>query len=203
MKKLMLSLLLFILLPSVVLASSKTVSFNVSFEDASFMDSIDKIYVNYTDKSETEYSVTLEKTDNYFYTYNEYDDTDIEKVSVSFDNPTFKGTSSVIKGTNEYNISINIEKDNNEEIFIGGSTQSTTTTTTTTTTTNTTTTSNVLTTTALTTTKNNMIETGLSESQVKSNKVIKTIFMTFAIIALIIVVIFALQAIIKIVNANK
>ncbi len=203
MKKLMLSLLLFILLPSVVLASSKTVSFNVSFEDASFMDSIDKIYVNYTDKSETEYSVTLEKTDNYFYTYNEYDGTDIEKVSVSFDNPTFKGTSSVIKGTNEYNISINIEKDNNEEIFIGGSTQSTTTTTTTTTTTNTTTTSNVLTTTALTTTKNNMIETGLSESQVKSNKVIKTIFMTFAIIALIIVVIFALQAIIKIVNANK
>ena len=200
MKKLMLSLLLFILLPSVVLASSKTVSFNVSFEDASFMDSIDKIYVNYTDKSETEYSVTLEKTDNYFYTYNEYDGTDIEKVSVSFDNPTFKGTSSVIKGTNEYNISINIEKDNNEEIFIGGSTQSTNIPTTTNTTT---TTSNVLTTTALTTTKKNMIETGLSESQVKSNKVIKTIFMTFAIIALIIVVIFALQAIIKIVNANK
>ena len=200
MRKLMLSLLLFILLPSVVLASSKTVSFNVSFEDASYMDSIDKIYVNYTDKSETEYSVTLEKTNNYFYTYNEYDGTDIEKVSVSFDNPTFKGTSSVIKGTNEYNISINIEKDNNEEIFIGGSTQSTNTTATTNTTT---TTSNVLTTTALTTTKKNMIETGLSESQVKSNKVIKTIFMTFAIIALIIVVIFALQAIIKIVNANK
>lgn len=199
MKKLMLSLLLFILLPSVVLASSKTVSFNVSFEDASYMDSINKIYVNYTDKSETEYSVTLEKTNNYFYTYNEYDGTDIEKVNVSFDNPTFKGTSSVIKGTNEYNISINVEKDSNEEIFIGGSTQSTTTTTTT----NRTTTSNVLTTTALTTIKKNMIETGLSESQVKSNKVIKTIFTFFLIIALIIVVIFALQAIIKIVNANK
>lgn len=202
MKKILLSLLLFILLPSVALASSKTVSFNVSFEDASYMDNIEKIYVNYTDRSETEYSVTLEKVNNFYYSYNEYDGSDIEKVNVSFDNPSYKGTSSVIKGTNEYNISINIEKDNssNEEIFIGGNTQPATTTTNPVTQT---TTINTYTTTVTTTTKTSVIETGLLESQVKSNKVIKTIFMFFLIIGLIVVVIFALHAIIKIVNANK
>lgn len=202
MKKLMLGLLLFVLLPSVVLASSKTVSFNVSFEDTSYMDNIEKIYVNYTDKSETEYSVTLEKANNFYYSYNEYDGSDIEKVNVSFDNSSYKGTSSVIKGTNEYNISINVEKDNssNEEIFIGGNTQPTTTTTNPITQT---TTSNTYTTTVTTTTKTSVIESGLLESQAKSNKIIKTIFMIFVVIALIVVVIFALHAIIKIVNANK
>lgn len=202
MKKILLSLLLFILLPSVALASSKTVIFNVSFEDASYMDNIEKIYVNYTDRSETEYSVTLEKANNFYYSYNEYDGTDIEKVNVSFDNPSYKGTSSVIKGTNEYNISINVEKDNssNEEIFIGGNTQPTTTTTNPITQT---TTSNTYTTTVPTTTKTSVIESGLLESQAKSNKIIKTIFMVFVVIALIVVVIFALHAIIKIVNANK
>ena len=202
MKKLLLSLLLFVLLPSVALASSKTVSFNVSFEDVSYMNNIEKIYVNYTDRSENEYSVTLEKTNNFYYSYNEYDGTDIEKVSVSFDNPSYKGVSSVIKGTNEYNISISVEKDNNnnEEIFIGGNSQPTTTTT------NpvpSTTTSNIISTTVLTTTKTNVIESGLLESQAKSNKIIRTIFMIFATITLIIVVIFVLHAIIKIVNANK
>lgn len=202
MKKLMLGLLLFVLLPSVVLASSKTVSFNVSFEDTSYMDNIEKIYVNYTDKSETEYSVTLEKANNFYYSYNEYDGSDIEKVNVSFDNPSYKGTSSVIKGVNEYNISINVEKDNNsnEEIFIGGNTQPTTTTTNPITQT---TTINTYTTTVTTTTKTSVIENGLLESQAKSNKIIKTIFMIFVVIALIVVVIFALHAIIKIVNANK
>lgn len=203
MKKILLSLLLFILLPSVVLASSKTVIFNVSFEDASYMDNIEKIYVNYTDRSETEYSVTLEKANNFYYSYNEYDGSDIEKVNVSFDNPSYKGTSSVIKGTNEYNISINVEKDNNsnEEIFIGGNTQPTPTTTNPITQT---TTSNTYTTTVPTTTKKtSVIESGLLESQAKSNKIIKTIFMVFVVIALIVVVIFALHAIIKIVNANK
>lgn len=202
MKKILLGLLLFILLPSVVLASSKTVIFNVSFEDASYMDNIEKIYVNYTDRSETEYSVTLEKANNFYYSYNEYDGSDIEKVNVSFDNPSYKGTSSVIKETNEYNISINVEKDNsgNEEIFIGGNTQPTTTTTNPITQT---TTSNTYTTTVPTTTKTSVIESGLLESQAKSNKIIKTIFMVFVVIALIVVVIFALHAIIKIVNANK
>ena len=199
MKKILLSsLLLFVLLPSVVLASSKTVSFSASFEDASDMDNIEKIYVNYTDRSETEYSVTLEKANNFYYSYNEYDGTDIEKVNVSFDNPSYKGTSSVIKGVNEYNISINVEKDNNsnEEIFIGGNTQPTITTTTPITQT---TNSNTYTTTK----KTSVIESGLLESQAKSNKIIKTIFMVFVVIALIVVVIFALHAIIKIVNANK
>ena len=203
MKKILLILLLFILLPSVVLASSKTVIFNVSFEDTSYMDNIEKIYVNYTDRSEIEYSVTLEKANNFYYSYNEYDGSDIEKVNVSFDNPSYKGTSSVIKGTNEYNISINVEKDNSsdEEIFIGGNTQPTTTTTNPITQT---TTSNTYTTTVPTTTKKtSVIESGLLESQAKSNKIIKTIFMVFVVIALIVVVIFALHAIIKIVNANK
>lgn len=203
MKKILLSsLLLFVLLPSVVLASSKTVSFSASFEDASDMDNIEKIYVNYTDRSETEYSVTLEKANNFYYSYNEYDGTDIEKVNVSFDNPSYKGTSSVIKGVNEYNISINVEKDNNsnEEIFIGGNTQPTITTTTPITQT---TTSNTYTTTVSTTKKTSVIESGLLESQAKSNKIIKNIFMVFVVIALIVVVIFALHAIIKIVNANK
>ena len=204
MKKILLSLLLFVLLPSVVLASSKNVSFNVSFEDASYMDSIDKIYVNYTDKSETEYSVTLEKANNYYYTYNEYDGTDIEKVNVSFENSTFKATSSIIKGNNEYNITINVEKNdgNNEEIFIGGSNQTTTTTTTTTTPITQTTTNNQMTTSS-SIIKTRVAESGLLESQVKSNKIIKNIFMVFAAIALIVVVIFSLHAIIKIVNSNK
>lgn len=204
MKKILLSLLLFVLLPSVALASSKTVSFNVSFEDTSYMDSIDKIYVNYTDKSETEYSVTLEKANNYYYIYNEYDGTDIEKVNVSFENSTFKGTSSIIKGNNEYNITINVEKNdgNNEEIFIGGNNQTTTTTTTTTIPITQTTTNNQMTTSS-STIKTRVAESGLLESQVKSNKIIKNIFMFFAAIALIVVVIFSLYAIIKIVNANK
>lgn len=204
MKKILLSLLLFILLPSVALASSKTVNFNVSFEDASYMDNIDKIYVNYTDKSETEYSVTLEKANNYYYTYNEYDGTDIEKVNVSFENSTFKGASSIIKGNNEYNITINVEKNdgNNEEIFIGGNNQ-TTTPTTTTTTPITQTTTNYQMTTSSSTIKTRVAESGLLEAQVKSNKIIKNVFMFFAAIALIVVVIFSLYAIIKIVNANK
>lgn len=201
MKKILLGLLLFILLPSVALASSKTVNFNVSFEDASYMDSIDKIYVNYTDKSETEYSVTLEKANNYYYTYNEYDGTDIEKVNVSFENSIFKGTSSIIKGNNEYNITINVEKNdgNNEEIFIGGNNQTTTTTTTPITQT----TTNYQMTTSSSTIKTRVAESGLLESQVKSNKIIKNVFMFFAAIVLIVVVIFSLYAIIKIVNANK
>ena len=159
------------------------------------------IYVYYTDKSENEYSVTLKKENNYAYSYNLYDGSDISRVKVTFDQNDVDGESSILKTNDGYNIYIDIVNKGNSQIIIQNDDKTTTTTT------------QVISTQATKaaasgTKQNNEIKTTVTTSskiyqETKQNKVIRSIYIIIAAILCFFAAIFVIVGIIKIVNANK
>lgn len=192
MKKILLTLLL--LIPSIVLADNNVVTIDASFDEDVDYYSINDIQVLYTDMSEEEYSITLTRENNYHYSYDLYDGSDILKVNAILNNDELSYETSVEKLDNGYLIHINIIKkekseyikDNNtsEDIVINEST------TTTTTKVNTTTTK-------VTTTKK------IEFTEEETNNFIRIIFIISMCILGIFVLLFIGYATIKIVNANK
>ncbi len=192
-------ILCLISVPTICLAAGRNVTFDVNFEDVD-SSSINNIYVYYTDKSESEYSITLKKENNYFYSYDLYNGSDILRVSVLFDQNDLYGESSIVKTDNGYNIHINVKSQGSNEIIINNTPTTVATTTTTTTAngqTSTTTQQNQTITTIQT-------ETTTSKTkEEKQNQMIKNAYIFILIVAGIFVIIFLGYATIKIVNANK
>lgn len=200
-KKLIIFIICLFSFPTFCFAENKKVEFFVKFADDVNSASIENIYVYYTDKSENEYSVTLKKENNYAYSYNLYDGSDITRVKVTFDQNDVDGESSILKTNDGYNIYIDIVNKGNSQIIIQNDDKTTTTTT------------QVISTQATTTaasgtTRNNEIKTTSSTSskiyqETKQNKVIRSIYIIIAAILCFFAAIFVIVGIIKIVNANK
>lgn len=200
-KKLIIFIICLFSFPTFCFAENKKVEFFVKFAADVNSASIENIYVYYTDKSENEYSVTLKKENNYAYSYNLYDGSDISRVKVTFDQNDVDGESSILKTNDGYNIYIDIVNKGNSQIIIQNDDKTTTTT------------SQVISTQATTTaasgtTRNNEIKTTSSTSskiyqETKQNKVIRSIYIIIAAILCFFAAIFVIVGIIKIVNANK
>lgn len=200
-KKLIIFIICLFSFPTFCFAENKKVEFFVKFAADVNSASIENIYVYYTDKSENEYSVTLKKENNYAYSYNLYDGSDISRVKVTFDQNDVDGESSILKTNDGYNIYIDIVNKGNSQIIIQNDDKTTTTTT------------QVISTQATKaaasgTTQNNEIKTTSSTSskiyqETKQNKVIRSIYIIIAAILCFFAAIFVIVGIIKIVNANK
>ena len=200
-KKLIIFIICLFSFPTFCFAENKKVEFFVKFADDVNSASIENIYVYYTDKSENEYSVTLKKENNYAYSYNLYDGSDITRVKVTFDQNDVDGESSILKTNDGYNIYIDIVNKGNSQIIIKNDDKTTTTTT------------QVISAQATTvaasgTTQNNEIKTTVTTSskiyqETKQNKVIRSIYIIIAAILCFFAAIFVIVGIIKIVNANK
>lgn len=200
-KKLIIFIICLFSFPTFCFAENKKVEFFVKFAADVNSASIENIYVYYTDKSENEYSVTLKKENNYAYSYNLYDGSDISRVKVTFDQNDVNGESSILKTNDGYNIYIDIVNKGGSQIIIQNDDKTTTTTT------------QVISTQATTTaasgtTQNNEIKTTVTTSskiyqETKQNKVIRSIYIIIAAILCFFAAIFVIVGIIKIVNANK
>lgn len=200
-KKLIIFIICLFSFPTFCFAENKKVEFFVKFAADVNSASIENIYVYYTDKSENEYSVTLKKENNYAYSYNLYDGSDISRVKVTFDQNDVDGESSILKTNDGYNIYIDIVNKGNSQIIIQNDDKTTTTTT------------QVISTQATKaaasgTTQNNEIKTTVTTSSkiyqdTKQNKVIRSIYIIIAAILCFFAAIFVIVGIIKIVNANK
>ena len=200
-KKLIIFIICLFSFPTFCFAENKKVEFFVKFADDVNSASIENIYVYYTDKSENEYSFTLKKENNYAYSYNLYDGSDITRVKVTFDQNDVDGESSILKTNDGYNIYIDIVNKGNSQIIIQNDDKTTTTTT------------QVISTQATTTAasgtiQNNEIKTTVTTSskiyqETKQNKVIRSIYIIIAAILCFFAAIFVIVGIIKIVNANK
>lgn len=200
-KKFMIFIICLFSFPTFCFAENKKVEFFVKFAADVNSASIENIYVYYTDKSENEYSVTLKKENNYAYSYNLYDGSDISRVKVTFDQNDVDGESSILKTNDGYNIYIDIVNKGNSQIIIQNDDKTTTTTT------------QVISTQATTTaasgtTQNNETKTTVTTSgkiyqETKQNKVIRSIYIIIAAILCFFAAIFVIVGIIKIVNANK
>ena len=200
-KKLLIFIICLFSFPTFCFAENKKVEFFVKFAADVNSASIENIYVYYTDKSENEYSVTLKKENNYAYSYNLYDGSDISRVKVTFDQNDVDGESSILKTNDGYNIYIDIVSKGNSQIIIHNDDKTTTTTT------------QVISTQATTTaasgtTQNNETKTTVTTSskiyqETKQNKVIRSIYIIIAAILCFFAAIFVIVGIIKIVNANK
>lgn len=200
-KKLIIFIICLFSFPTFCFAENKKVEFFVKFAADVNSASIENIYVYYTDKSENEYSVTLKKENNYAYSYNLYDGSDISRVKVTFDQNDVDGESSILKTNDGYNIYIDIVNKGNSQIIIQNDDKTTTTTT------------QVISTQATKaaasgTTQNNEIKTTVTTSskiyqETKQNKVIRSIYIIIAAILCFFAAIFVIVGIIKIVNANK
>lgn len=200
-KKLIIFIICLFSFPTFCFAENKKVEFFVKFAADVNSASIENIYVYYTDKSENEYSVTLKKENNYAYSYNLYDGSDISRVKVTFDQNDVDGESSILKTNDGYNIYIDIVNKGNSQIIIQNDDKTTTTTTQVNKT-------QATTTAASGTTRNNEIKTTSSTSskiyqETKQNKVIRSIYIIIAAILCFFAAIFVIVGIIKIVNANK
>ena len=200
-KKLIIFIICLFSFPTFCFAENKKVEFFVKFADDVNSASIENIYVYYTDKSENEYSVTLKKENNYAYSYNLYDGSDITRVKVTFDQNDVNGESSILKTNDGYNIYIDIVNKGNSQIIIQNDDKITTTTTQVIST-------QATTTAASETTQNNEIKTTVTTSskiyqETKQNKVIRSIYIIIAAILCFFAAIFVIVGIIKIVNANK
>lgn len=200
-KKMLIFIICLFSFPTFCFAENKKVEFFVKFAADVNSASIENIYVYYTDKSENEYSVTLKKENNYAYSYNLYDGSDISRVKVTFDQNDVDGESSILKTNDGYNIYIDIVNKGNSQIIIQNDDKTTTTTT------------QVISTQATTTaasgtTQNNETKTTVTTSskiyqETKQNKVIRSIYIIIAAILCFFAAIFVIVGIIKIVNANK
>lgn len=200
-KKLIIFIICLFSFPTFCFAENKKVEFFVKFAADVNSASIENIYVYYTDKSENEYSVTLKKENNYAYSYNLYDGSDITRVKVTFDQNDVDGESSILKTNDGYNIYIDIVNKGNSQIIIQNDDKTTTTTT------------QVISTQATKaaasgTKQNNEIKTTVTTSskiyqETKQNKVIRSIYIIIAAILCFFAAIFVIVGIIKIVNANK
>lgn len=200
-KKLIIFIICLFSFPTFCFAENKKVEFFVKFAADVNSASIENIYVYYTDKSENEYSVTLKKENNYAYSYNLYDGSDISRVKVTFDQNDVDGESSILKTNDGYNIYIDIINKGNSQIIIQNDDKTTTTTT------------QVISTQATKaaasgTKQNNEIKTTVTTSskiyqETKQNKVIRSIYIIIAAILCFFAAIFVIVGIIKIVNANK
>lgn len=200
-KKLLIFIICLFSFPTFCFAENKKVEFFVKFAADVNSASIENIYVYYTDKSENEYSVTLKKENNYAYSYNLYDGSDISRVKVTFDQNDVDGESSILKTNDGYNIYIDIVSKGNSQIIIQNDDKTTTTTT------------QVISTQATKaaasgTKQNNEIKTTVTTSskiyqETKQNKVIRSIYIIIAAILCFFAAIFVIVGIIKIVNANK
>lgn len=200
-KKLIIFIICLFSFPTFCFAENKKVEFFVKFAADVNSASIENIYVYYTDKSENEYSVTLKKENNYAYSYNLYDGSDISRVKVTFDQNDVDGESSILKTNDGYNIYIDIVSKGNSQIIIQNDDKTTTTTT------------QVISTQATKaaasgTKQNNEIKTTVTTSskiyqETKQNKVIRSIYIIIAAILCFFAAIFVIVGIIKIVNANK
>lgn len=200
-KKLLIFIICLFSFPTFCFAENKKVEFFVKFAADVNSASIENIYVYYTDKSENEYSVTLKKENNYAYSYNLYDGSDISRVRVTFDQNDVDGESSILKTNDGYNIYIDIVSKGNSQIIIQNDDKTTTTTTQVIST-------QATTTAALGTTQNNETKTTVTTSskiyqETKQNKVIRSIYIIIAAILCFFAAIFVIVGIIKIVNANK
>lgn len=200
-KKLIIFIICLFSFPTFCFAENKKVEFFVKFADDVNSASIENIYVYYTDKSENEYSVTLKKENNYAYSYNLYDGSDITRVKVTFDQNDVDGESSILKTNDGYNIYIDIVNKGNSQIIIQNDDKTTTTTTQVNKT-------QATTVAASGTTQNNEIKTTVTTSskiyqETKQNKVIRSIYIIIAAILCFFAAIFVIVGIIKIVNANK
>lgn len=200
-KKLLIFIICLFSFPTFCFAENKKVEFFVKFAADVNSASIENIYVYYTDKSENEYSVTLKKENNYAYSYNLYDGSDITRVKVTFDQNDVDGESSILKTNDGYNIYIDIANKGNNQIIIQNDDKTTTTTTQVIST-------QATTTAALGTTQNNETKTTVTTSskiyqETKQNKVIRSIYIIIAAILCFFAAIFVIVGIIKIVNANK
>lgn len=200
-KKLIIFIICLFSFPTFCFAENKKVEFFVKFAEDVNSASIENIYVYYTDKSENEYSVTLKKENNYAYSYNLYDGSDITRVKVTFDQNDVDGESSILKTNDGYNIYIDIVNKGNSQIIIQNDDKTMTTTTQVIST-------QVTTTAASGTTQNNEIKTTVTTSskiyqETKQNKVIRSIYIIIAAILCFFAAIFVIVGIIKIVNANK
>lgn len=177
-KKLIIFIICLFSFPTFCFAENKKVEFFVKFAADVNSASIENIYVYYTDKSENEYSVTLKKENNYAYSYNLYDGSDISRVKVTFDQNDVDGESSILKTNDGYNIYIDIVNKGNSQIIIQNDDKTTTTTT------------QVISAQATTvaasgTTQNNEIKTTVTTSskiyqETKQNKVIRSIYIIIA-----------------------
>ncbi len=200
-KKLIIFIICLFSFPTFCFAENKKVEFFVKFAADVNSASIENIYVYYTDKSENEYSVTLKKENNYAYSYNLYDGSDISRVKVTFDQNDVDGESSILKTNDGYNIYIDIVNKGNSQIIIQNDDKTTTTTTQVIST-------QATTTAALGTTQNNETKTTVTTSskiyqETKQNKVIRSIYIIIAATLCFFAAIFVIVGIIKIVNANK
>ena len=200
-KKLIIFIICLFSFPTFCFAENKKVEFFVKFAADVNSASIENIYVYYTDKSENEYSVTLKKENNYAYSYNLYDGSDISRVKVTFDQNDVDGESSILKTNDGYNIYIDIVSKGNSQIIIQNDDKTTTTTTQVIST-------QATTTAALGTTQNNETKTTVTTSskiyqETKQNKVIRSIYIIIAAILCFFAAIFVIVGIIKIVNAIK
>ena len=200
-KKLIIFIICLFSFPTFCFAENKKVEFFVKFAADVNSASIENIYVYYTDKSENEYSVTLKKENNYAYSYNLYDGSDISRVKVTFDQNDVDGESSILKTNDGYNIYIDIVNKGNSQIIIQNDDKTMTTTTQVIST-------QVTTTAASGSTQNNEIKTTVTTSskiyqETKQNKVIRSIYIIIAAILCFFAAIFVIVGIIKIVNANK
>lgn len=200
-KKLIIFIICLFSFPTFCFAENKKVEFFVKFAEDVNSASIENIYVYYTDKSENEYSVTLKKENNYAYSYNLYDGSDITRVKVTFDQNDVDGESSILKTNDGYNIYIDIVNKGNSQIIIKNDDKTTTTTTQVNKT-------QATTVAASGTTQNNETKTTVTTSskiyqETKQNKVIRSIYIIIAAILCFFAAIFVIVGIIKIVNANK
>lgn len=192
-------ILCLISIPTFCFAAGRNVTFDVTFDgvDANL---IDNIYVYYTDKSESEYSITLKKENNYYYSYDLYNGSDILRVIVMFDQNDFLGESSIVKTDNGYNIHITVKNQSGNEIIIDNKP------TTSVTTTNPTTVASGQTTATTgsqpTTSVQNETTTSKTEEE-KQTEIIRNVYVFILMILGIVALVFLGYATIKIVNANK
>lgn len=190
---------MFLLLPLSVLADNNVITMYATFDNDIDQNLFNKIYVDYTDRSETEYSAILKKEENYTYTNNLYDGTDILKVKASLEVDGYESETSVVKKENGYEINVHIiKKEVSEDIVIGTDVPTTTTTTTPTTPVlnTSTTTININSYTNPTTTTTHLVEED-------DDFFVRIVFIISISILGIFVLLFIIYATIKIVNANK
>lgn len=191
---------MFLLLPLSVLADNNVITIYATFDNDIDQNFFNKIYVDYTDRSETEYSAILKKEENYTYTNNLYDGTDILKVKASLEVDGYESETSVVKKENGYEINVHIiKKEVSEDIVIGTDVPTTTTTTTTPTApvlNTSTTTFNINNYTNPTTTTTHLVEED-------DDFFVRIVFIISISILGIFVLLFIIYATIKIVNANK
>lgn len=186
-------------IPTICLADGRTVTFDVTFEDVD-PNLINNIYVYYTDQSESEYSITLKKENNYLYSYDLYNGSDILRVSVLFDQSNFFGESSIVKIDGGYNIHITVKSQESNEIVIDNTpTTSVTTTNPTPVTTNSTTAALQY---PITTTVQSEVTT-IKTKEEQQTQIIRNVYIFILIVLGVFGLIFLSHAIIKIVNANK